>query len=103
MVSRAFPVVCARNVETAAGFWELLGFEGHSQLPAEGEAGYVGTRSADAFVSVIRDVGVCTLVDVRRFPGSRHNPQFNEPALRAVLEERDCLPACDRARRPPGW
>ena len=38
-------------------------------------------------MSVIREAGVCTLVDVRRFPGSRHNPQFNEPALRAVLEE----------------
>jgi uncharacterized protein (DUF488 family) len=47
-----------------------------------------GTRSTDEFVSVIRNVGVCTLIDVRRFPGSRHNPQFNEPALRAVLEER---------------
>jgi uncharacterized protein (DUF488 family) len=46
-----------------------------------------GTRSTDEFVSVIRNVGVCTLIDVRRFPGSRHNPQFNEPALRAVLEE----------------
>ena len=46
-----------------------------------------GTRSADEFVSVIREAGVRTLVDVRRFPGSRHNPQFNEPALRAVLEE----------------
>jgi uncharacterized protein (DUF488 family) len=46
-----------------------------------------GTRPVDEFVSVLRDVGVGTLIDVRRFPGSRHNPQFNEPALRAVLEE----------------
>lgn len=46
-----------------------------------------GTRSADEFVSVIQDVGVRTLIDVRRFPGSRHNPQFNEAALEAVLEE----------------
>jgi uncharacterized protein (DUF488 family) len=38
-------------------------------------------------VSVISEAGVRTLVDVRRFPGSRHNPQFNEPALREVLEE----------------
>lgn len=30
--------------------------------------------------------GVCTLVDVRRYPGSRHNPQFDQAALRAVLE-----------------
>jgi uncharacterized protein (DUF488 family) len=46
-----------------------------------------GTRSADELVSVVRDAGALTLVDVRRFPGSRHNPQFNEPALRATLEE----------------
>jgi uncharacterized protein (DUF488 family) len=46
-----------------------------------------GTRSAEELVSVIREAGVRTLVDVRRFPGSRHNPQFNQPALRAVLEE----------------
>ena len=38
-------------------------------------------------MSVLREAGVRTLVDVRRFPGSRHNPQFNEPELRAVLEE----------------
>jgi uncharacterized protein (DUF488 family) len=38
-------------------------------------------------VSVLRDAGVRTLVDVRRFPGSRNNPQFDQPALRQVLEE----------------
>lgn len=46
-----------------------------------------GTRSAEELVSVICEAGVRTLVDVRRFPGSRHNPQFNQPALRRVLEE----------------
>jgi uncharacterized protein (DUF488 family) len=46
-----------------------------------------GTRSAKELVSILREAGVGTLVDVRRFPGSRHNPQFNEPDLRAVLEE----------------
>jgi uncharacterized protein (DUF488 family) len=46
-----------------------------------------GTRPAEELVSVVREAGVRTLVDVRRFPGSRHNPQFNEPALRTVLEE----------------
>ena len=28
-----------------------------------------------------------TLVDVRRFPGSRRNPQFNQVALAAILRE----------------
>jgi uncharacterized protein (DUF488 family) len=46
-----------------------------------------GTRPAEELLSVLHEAGVRTLVDVRRFPGSRHNPQFNEPALRAVLEE----------------
>jgi uncharacterized protein (DUF488 family) len=46
-----------------------------------------GTRSIDEFTSVVREAGVVTLIDVRRFPGSRHNPQFNQPALRTALEE----------------
>ena len=46
-----------------------------------------GTRPAEELVSVALKAGVRTLVDVRRFPGSRHNPQFNQPALIAVLEE----------------
>ena len=46
-----------------------------------------GTRPAEELVSVVREAGVCTLVDVRRFPGSRHNPQFNGAFLAAVLEE----------------
>jgi lactoylglutathione lyase len=45
MVSRAFPVVYASDVERAAQFWEMLGFSRHFQLPAEGEPGYVGLRS----------------------------------------------------------
>ena len=38
-------------------------------------------------MAVLREAGVRTLVDVRRFPGSRHNPQFNKPALEAVLKD----------------
>jgi len=34
---------------------------------------------------MLREAGVRTLVDVRRFPGSRHHPQFNRPALEAAL------------------
>jgi uncharacterized protein (DUF488 family) len=46
-----------------------------------------GTRSIDEFTSVVREAGIVTLIDVRRFPGSRHNPQFNQPALRTALEQ----------------
>lgn len=48
MVSRAFPVVYATNVERAAQFWELLGFRRHFQLPPEGDPGYVGLHGDTA-------------------------------------------------------
>ena len=44
-----------------------------------------GTRSAEAFVAMLRGAAVETLVDVRRYPGSRRNPQFNGGALAASL------------------
>ena len=40
-----------------------------------------GTRSIDGLVELLRAAEVETLIDVRRFPGSRHHPQFNKPAL----------------------
>jgi len=45
-----------------------------------------GTRSAEELVAELRAAGVGTVVDIRRFPGSRHNPQFNRAPLRAMLE-----------------
>lgn len=45
-----------------------------------------GARPVDELVSMLRGAGAHTLVDVRRFPGSRHNPQFNRDALEDVLE-----------------
>lgn len=44
-----------------------------------------GTRPADELVDCLRGAGVRTLVDIRRFPGSRRNPQFNKEALTATL------------------
>jgi lactoylglutathione lyase len=41
---RAFPIVYTSDVERAAQFWELLGFQRHVQLPPDGEPGYVGLR-----------------------------------------------------------
>ena len=40
-----------------------------------------GTRSLAELVATLVEADVETLVDVRRFPGSRRNPQFNGPAL----------------------
>jgi uncharacterized protein (DUF488 family) len=44
-----------------------------------------GTRPADELIACLREEGVQTLVDVRRFPGSRRNPQFNQSALEQSL------------------
>jgi lactoylglutathione lyase len=52
MVSRAFPVFYATDVERSARFWEQLGFERHYQLPATGEPGYVGLRAGTSELAV---------------------------------------------------
>jgi uncharacterized protein (DUF488 family) len=44
-----------------------------------------GRRPADELVEVLRAAAVRTLVDVRRFPGSRRNPQFDQQTLTATL------------------
>jgi uncharacterized protein (DUF488 family) len=46
-----------------------------------------GTRPLPELTATLVEAGVRTLVDVRRFPGSRRNPQFNQPALEAALGE----------------
>jgi uncharacterized protein (DUF488 family) len=45
-----------------------------------------GQRPIEELLEVLRTAGVETLVDVRRFPGSRRNPQFNQASLAASLE-----------------
>jgi uncharacterized protein (DUF488 family) len=44
-----------------------------------------GTRTDEELIVMLRRADVRTLVDVRRFPGSRRNPQFNRGALEASL------------------
>ena len=44
-----------------------------------------GTRPIEELLELLRAAGIETLVDVRRFPGSRRHPQFNKPALAAAL------------------
>src|SRR5581483_9143135 len=46
-----------------------------------------GARSADELLECLREAGVRTLVDVRRFPGSRRHPQFNREALARAVED----------------
>jgi uncharacterized protein (DUF488 family) len=45
------------------------------------------THDAGSFVSLLRGAGIEALADVRRFPGSRRMPWFNEGTLRATLAE----------------
>jgi uncharacterized protein (DUF488 family) len=44
-----------------------------------------GTRPAEELVDCLQEAGARTLVDVRRFPGSRRNPQFGREALAETL------------------
>lgn len=43
------------------------------------------TREWDVFVGMLRDAGITALGDVRRFPGSRRNPQFSAEAMAREL------------------
>jgi uncharacterized protein (DUF488 family) len=45
-----------------------------------------GTRPLEELVETLRGANVETLVDVRRFPGSKRNPQFNVEPLREALD-----------------
>ena len=45
-----------------------------------------GTRAASELVACLSAARVATLVDVRRFPGSRRNPQFNQAPLAETLD-----------------
>jgi uncharacterized protein (DUF488 family) len=44
-----------------------------------------GTRTSEELIELLRRANVQTVVDVRRFPGSRRNPQFNRDALAVAL------------------
>ena len=44
-----------------------------------------GTLSAEAFVGLVSGAEVRCIVDVRSFPGSRHNPQFGREEMQRWL------------------
>jgi uncharacterized protein (DUF488 family) len=46
-----------------------------------------GTRPQEELLETLLRAGAKTLVDVRRYPGSRRNPQFNREALAAALAD----------------
>ncbi len=44
-----------------------------------------GTRPSEELAACLLEAGARTLVDVRRFPGSRRNPQFGQAALMETM------------------
>ncbi len=44
-----------------------------------------GTLAADQFTALVRGAGVAEIVDVRSFPGSRHNPQYGREEMAGWL------------------
>jgi uncharacterized protein (DUF488 family) len=46
-----------------------------------------GTRPAEELLECLLEAGIRTLVDVRRFPASRRNPQFGGAALAESLRD----------------
>ena len=43
------------------------------------------TRPLDAFIGILKTYGISLLVDIRTVPRSRHNPQYEQTALRGAL------------------
>jgi uncharacterized protein (DUF488 family) len=41
-------------------------------------------RELDAFIAILQQAGIQSLVDVSAHPHSKHNPQFNDNSLRAA-------------------
>jgi uncharacterized protein (DUF488 family) len=62
------------------------------------------TRPLDQFLELLAQHGVQAIADVRRFPGSRRQPQFGQDALRSALVAHGLVyhwfPALGGRRRP---
>jgi uncharacterized protein (DUF488 family) len=66
-----------------------------------------GTRPAHELVETLAEAGARTVVDVRRFPSSRRNPQFDQAALSetlaaAAIAYRHAVELGGRRRGEPG-
>ena len=48
-------------------------------------------RSLKAFIALMLGQAIKTLIDVRAYPQSRHNPQFSMDELRTALEQADII------------
>jgi uncharacterized protein (DUF488 family) len=62
-----------------------------------------GTLPADDFTALVRTADLEVVVDVRSYPGSRHNPQYDREAMEAWLSAGDLTYSWQRelgGRRP---
>jgi len=60
------------------------------------------THPLDTFVSLLARHGVSRVADVRRFPRSRHNPQFNSESLASAVDYRHFEALGGRRHARPG-
>ncbi|MDQ5820285.1 MAG: DUF488 domain-containing protein [Actinomycetota bacterium] len=60
-----------------------------------------GRRSLDELVGLLREAEIETLIDVRRVPFSRRNPQFQPAGRDGDRRRRPRLPPPRGGRRPP--
>ena len=62
------------------------------------------TRSLPEFLATLAPYGIEAVADVRRFPGSRRQPQYNKPTLAAALHaagiDYRSIPALGGRRQP---
>ncbi len=62
------------------------------------------THRWEVFVAMLQEAGIAVLADVRRFAGSRRNPQFSRDVMPAALAEAGIrywpLPALGGRRKP---
>ncbi len=73
MPRRAFPVLYARDVDSVAAFYELLGFEAGFRLPApDGTTGYVALKRDAAELAITTEEAPRLLAGVEPGPGPRH-------------------------------
>jgi uncharacterized protein (DUF488 family) len=46
-----------------------------------------GTLQQEAFIELLRGAGIRDVVDIRSYPGSRHNPQFGKEEMESWVPE----------------
>ncbi len=83
------PSAAARFPKIRRAFTADLGFLAAKFAPREMYTIGHSTRTVPTFIRVLKRYGIKRLVDIRHYPRSRHNPQFNRVGLRRALSKHD--------------